>query len=187
MAEQRFKPLTEAEMTPEQRILAHSIASGPRGGLRGPFQPLLRAPELGDLVQKVGEHVRFKNILPQVLKEFAILIVARHWTAQYEWYAHCRIAKEFGLAPAICDALAKGEKPANLSADEAIIYDFATELLQNREVGDPAFAAVKDRFGERGAVELVCTLGYYTTVAMILNTDRHPIPDDATPLPPLKK
>jgi 4-carboxymuconolactone decarboxylase len=187
MAEQRFKPLSEAEMSPEQRRLAQAIASGPRGGLHGPFQALLRAPELGDLVQRVGEQIRYKNVLPAPLKELAILVTARHWTAQYEWYAHRRFGIEAGLKPAVCDAIAAGKRPETMSTDETIVYGFATELLATQGVSDATFAAVKDRFGERAVVELICTLGYYSTVAMILNVDRHPLPEGVTPLPHLSR
>lgn len=186
MTQQRFKPLSDAEMTPEQKTLADAIITGPRKGLRGPFHALLRAPQLGDLVQQVGAHVRYKNILPPALKELAILITARHWTAQYEWYAHRRDGIAAGLSPELCDAIARGERPARMSPDEAIVHDFATELLTTREVGDDTYAAMRDRFGERGVVELVVTLGHYTIVALILNVDRHPLPEGATPLPPLK-
>ncbi|HXP30080.1 MAG TPA: carboxymuconolactone decarboxylase family protein [Stellaceae bacterium] len=187
MTEQRFKPLSDAEMTPEQRRLAQAIASGPRGGLRGPFQALLRAPELGDLVQRVGAQVRYKNVLPAPLKELAILVTARHWTAQYEWYAHRSFAIEAGLKPALCDAIAAGRRPETMAADEAIVYGFATELLATQGVSDATFAAVKDRFGERAVVELICTLGYYSTVAMILNVDRHPLPEGVAPMPHLSR
>ena len=184
---ERFKTLSESEMTPEQRRLAQAIVAGPRKAMRGgPFQALLRSPELGDLVQQVGAHVRFHSILPDPLKELAILVTARHWTAQYEWYAHRQMGEKAGLAPALCDALAAGQRPDKMSADETMIYDFASELLRTSEVGDKNFNAVRERFGERGVVELVCTLGYYSTVSMLLNVHRHEIPADAKPLPKLK-
>jgi 4-carboxymuconolactone decarboxylase len=185
---ERFKTLSEAEMTPEQRRLRDAIVAGPRKQMRGgPFQALLRSPELGDIVQQMGAHVRYKSILPDPLKEFAILVTARHWTAQYEWAAHRRMGEQAGLSPAHADALAEGRRPEGMSAEEAAIYEFATELLRTGEVSDQNFAAIKDRWGERGVVELICTLGYYSTVSMILNVHRHPIPPDAKPLPKLKK
>ena len=185
---ERFKTLTEDEMTPEQRRVAAAIKAGPRKAMHGgPFQALLRSPELGDLVQQVGAHVRFKSILPDALKELAILVTARHWTAQYEWYAHRRLGEQAGLAPALCDAIAEGRRPEGMSADEALIHDFASELLATGEVGDRAYAAMRDRFGERGVVELLCTLGYYSTVSLILNVHRHEIPPGAKPLAKLKR
>ena len=185
---ERFKTMTESEMTPEQRRVAEAIKSGPRGQMQGgPFQALLRSPELGDLVQQVGAHVRFKSVLPDTVKELAILCTARHWTAQYEWAAHRRMGEQAGLKPAIADAIAAGRLPEGMTADETLIYEFATELLNTAEVSDKTYDAVRDRFGERGVVELICTLGYYSLVSMILNVHRHPIPPDAKPLPRLKR
>jgi len=185
---ERFKTLSEDEMTPEQRRLVQAIISGPRKAMRGgPFQAFLRSPELGDIAQQLGAGVRFKSSLPNALKELAILVTARHWTAQYEWVAHRRMGEEAGLAPAIADAISEGRRPDRLSADEAMIYDFATELLRTAEVSDKNFDAVKARFGERGVVDLVLTIGYYSTVSMVLNVHRHPIPPEAKPLPPLKR
>jgi 4-carboxymuconolactone decarboxylase len=185
---ERFKTLTEAEMTPEQKKLMAAIVAGPRRQMRGgPFQAFLRTPELGDIVQQFGAHVRFKSVLPDTLKELAILVTARHWTAQYEWQAHRRMGVESGLKPAIADAIAEGRRPEGLSPDEAVIYDFASELLKTTEVSDKNYDAVLARFGERGVVELILTLGYYSTVSMILNVHRHPIPPDAKPLPKLQR
>jgi 4-carboxymuconolactone decarboxylase len=189
MAEtERFKTLTEAEMTPEQKKLVQAIIAGPRKQMRGgPFQAFLRSPELGDIVQQFGAHVRFKSIFPDTLKELAILVTARHWTAQYEWQAHRRMAVEAGLNPAIPDTIAQGKRPQGLSADETAVYDFASELLRTGEVGDKNFDAIKSRWGERGVVELILTVGYYTTVSMILNVHRHPIAPDQKPLEKLPK
>jgi 4-carboxymuconolactone decarboxylase len=185
MTEVRFRPLSDAELNAEQRQLVAAVTAGPRKAVRGPFHALMRAPQLALLVERVGEHVRFKNVLPAPLKELVIIITARHWGAQYEWYAHRRDGIAAGLAPDLCDAVGQGKRPANMSADEAIVYNFATELFATHEVSDATFAVLRDRFGERGVVELICTMGHYTTVALILNTDRHPLPPDATPMPKL--
>ena len=179
---ERFKPLALAEMTPEQRRMAENLLAGPRKGMRGPFSALLYSPEIGDQAQKLGAQVRFQNSLPDPLKELAILVVARFWTAQFEWYAHRRLALEAGLDAAITDAIADGKRPPRMSRDESAIYDFATELLQTREVSDATFAAVKDRFGEKGVIDLICTMGYYGLVSMTLNVNRYPLPPDAVPL-----
>ncbi|HZB93987.1 MAG TPA: carboxymuconolactone decarboxylase family protein [Stellaceae bacterium] len=179
---ERFKPLSLEEMTPDQRHMAENVLAGPRKGLRGPFSTFLYSPETGDLAQQLGAQVRFKNVLPEKLKELAIIIVARFWTAQYEWYAHHKMALEAGLDPAIAGAIADGKRPAQLADDEAAIYDFCTELLESSEVSDASFAAVKERYGEKGVVDLICTLGYYCLVSMTLNVNRYPLPADATPL-----
>jgi 4-carboxymuconolactone decarboxylase len=182
MSEQRFKPLSLDEMAPEQRRVAESIVAGPRKALGGPFSALIYSPETGDRAQKLGEQVRFHNSLPDKLKELAILVVARHWTAQYEWYVHQRLALAAGLNPTVAADIAAGKRPAGLQADERAIYDFAAELLETKEVRDATFKAVADRFGEKGVVDLICTLGYYGLVSMVLNVNRFPIPKEATPL-----
>jgi len=182
----RFKPLVESELTEAQRKVYEEIASGPRGGVRGPFNALLRSPEFADRAQKFGESVRFNNSLPERLKELAILITARHWTAQYEWHSHHAHALKAGLAPELAADLARGKRPAGMKDDEAAVYDFCKELHEKKSVSDCAYRAVVERFGERGAVDLIAVSGYYTLVSMVLNVDRHPLPGGAPlPLPPL--
>ena len=182
----RFKELDPAEMTDAQRKAYEGIISGPRGGARGPFNALLRSPDLADRVQRVGEYVRFKSSLPARLNELAILVVARHWTAQYEWYAHRELALKAGLDPKIADELALRKRPANMKEDEAAVYDFCIELHEKKSVSDAAYAAALKMFGEQGIVDLIGASGYYTMVSMILNVDRHPLPEGVTPLPEIK-
>jgi 4-carboxymuconolactone decarboxylase len=141
----------------------------------------LRSPELGDLAQQLGAQVRFHSSLPRKLNELAIIITARHWTAQYEWYAHKRAALEAGLNPAIVDAIAGGKRPTSMQPDEETIYTFSTELLNTKQVSDATFEATKKAFGERGVVDLIGVIGYYQLVSMILNVDRYPLPDGAKP------
>jgi 4-carboxymuconolactone decarboxylase len=180
---QRFAPLSEDTMTSDQKRVAQGIASGPRGSWqRGPFKALLRSPEIADRVQKVGEFVRFKSSIEPRLNELAIILCARKWTAQYEWYAHRELAMKAGLKPEIADAIADGKRPANMQADEAIVYDFAHQLLHTGQVSDAAFDAVKEKFGEQGVIDLIGAVGYYTIVSFVLNVDRVPLPPDATPL-----
>ncbi|HET6184401.1 MAG TPA: carboxymuconolactone decarboxylase family protein [Acetobacteraceae bacterium] len=186
MAAGRFTELTPETMSPEQRKVADSIQSGPRGaGLRGPFNALLRSPELAEHVQKLGAYVRFHSSIPAKLNELAIIITGRRWTAQYEFYAHRRLALEAGLAPAIADAVAEGRRPQGMSAEESEVYDFATELVNSGEVSDSTFAKVKARFGERGVMDLVGACGYYSLVSMVLNVAQVPLPPGETP--PLRK
>ena len=182
----RFKPLSPAEMTGEQRKAYDAIISGPRGGARGPFNALLRSPDLADRVQRVGEYVRFKSSLPQHLNELAILVVARYWTAQYEWYAHRQLALKAGLDERIADAIGEGKRPTNMKEEEAAVYDFCKELHENKSVSDATYAKALEKFGERGVIDLVGASGYYTMVSMILNVDRHPLPEGVAPLAALK-
>lgn len=182
----RFPPLDPAAMTPEQKIVADAITSGPRGGLRGPFQAWLRSPALADRLQKVGEYLRFNSTLPRRLNEFAILITARAWDAQFEWYAHHRLAMEAGLSPAIAEDLAQGIRPRGMAEDEAAIYDFCTQLRAERRVDDANVARITSLFGEQGLVELIAVSGYYDLVSMTLNVAEVRLPDGLPdPLPPL--
>jgi 4-carboxymuconolactone decarboxylase len=177
----RFKPLTADTMTPEQKAMADAVLAGPRASLNGPFNVMLRSPDLGDRLQKVGEYVRFKTSIPPRLNELAILVTARAWTAQYEWYAHYQYAVKAGLPPAVADDIAAGKRPSKMESDEATIYDFTRELIDTKQVSDANFNAVKDKFGERGVVDLVGLVGYYHIVSMLLNVDRYPLPDGAKP------
>ena len=172
----RFKPLTWDEMTPAQRTMIEHLYSGDRGGATGPFNVLLRSPEMGDLAQQFGASLRFHSALPRKLNEMAILLTARYWTAQYEWSAHRKQAAEAGLSESIIQAIAGGKRPASMDPDETVVYNFGTELLNTKQVSDPVFKAVKDKFGERGVVDLVSVMGYYHFVSMILNVDRYPLP-----------
>jgi len=184
--ERRFKLLAEGEMSEAQRKVYGDIAAGPRGGVRGPFNALLRSPELADRAQKLGEWVRFKSSLPERLKEFAILVTARHWSAQYEWHAHHAHALKAGLAPRLAAELALGKRPAGMSDEEAAVHDFCKELHEKKTVNDATYARVAKLFGERGVVDLIGVIGYYTLVSMVLNVERHPLPDGvAAPLAPL--
>ena len=183
----RFKPLTFDQLTPEQKTMVGNLMGGERGGLGGPFNVLLRSPEMGDMAQKLGAQLRFHSTLPPKLRELAIIITARYWSAQYEWYAHRRFALEVGVTPAIADAIAAGKRPPSLEPDEEIVYNFCNELLNTKQVSDATFKAAIDKFGERTVVEMTALVGYYNFVSLILNLDRYPLPDGAKPeLQPLK-
>lgn len=177
----RFKPLSWEEMTPEQKRMAEHVLASKRGSMNGPYNVLLRSPEMGDLAQQFGAYTRFDSSIPHKLNELAILMTARFWNAQYEWYAHHKYGLEAGLSPALIDAVAGGRRPPSLQPDEQAVYDFCRELLETRQVSDPVFAAVKARFGERGVVDLIGVMGYYHIVSMALNVDRYPLPDGAKP------
>ena len=125
--------------------------------------------------------MRFHSSLPRKLNEMAIIITARHWTAQYEWSAHRSAAAQAGLNESIIQAIAAGKRPGSMDADETIIYNFATELLNTKQVSDPVFKAVKDKFGERGVVDLIGVMGYYQFVSMLLNVDRYPLGEGVKP------
>lgn len=189
----RFKLIPLENLTAEQQKLYDAIRSGPRaklaasgaskpGPLGGPFNVWLRSPGLGERVQKLGEEIRFRSSLPSKLNEMAILVTARYWTSQYEWYAHCRLALAAGLDPAIAQDIAERRRPANMDEDEAVIYDFSQELHEKQGVTDENYAHALERFGERGVFDLIAVNGFYSFVSMCLNVDRTPLPE-GEPLP----
>jgi 4-carboxymuconolactone decarboxylase len=187
MVGDRFKPLTYAEMTAPQKTMFENLISGERRGASGPFNVLLRSPEMGDLAQQFGASMRYHSSIPPKLNELAIIITARHWTSQYEWYAHRRAAQNAGLSQSIIDAVAAGTRPPSMAADEQAVYDFVSELLATKQVSDATFKAAKDKFGERGVVDLIGVSGYYQLVSMLLNVDRYPLPEGVKPeLKPLR-
>jgi 4-carboxymuconolactone decarboxylase len=177
----RFKPLTNDQLTPEQKTMVENLLAGERGGLNGPFNVLLRSPDMGDAAQKLGAQLRFHSVLPGKLRELAIIITARYWKAEYEWYAHRRYALQEGISSATAAAIAAGKRPSSLQPDEAMVYNFCTEFLNTKQVSDPTFKAALDKLGERGIVELTGLVGYYNFVSMILNLDRYPMPDGVKP------
>jgi 4-carboxymuconolactone decarboxylase len=184
MMPNRLPPLAPEQLSPEQTQVAEAILAGPRRSLGGPFQAWLRSPVLAERLQKLGEYVRFDNVLPRRLSEFAILITARHWTAQFEWYAHHPLALAAGLDPEVADAIAEDRVPAGLKADEQAVHDFATQLHRTGRVDDAAYAAALATFGEQGVIDLVALCGYYTMVAMTLNVAEVAVPGGEMPLAP---
>jgi 4-carboxymuconolactone decarboxylase len=181
---ERFPTLTPDQMTPAQRKVADAITAGPRKGLGGPFNTWLRSPELADKLQQVGEHIRFHSSVPPKLNEFAILITARAWDADYEWSAHYPLAMKAGLEPAVAADLASGRRPRAMSADEVAIYNFVTELRRTHRVSDPTYAAARKVLGDQGIVDLIALSGYYDLVSMTLNTAQVAAPVDGPQLPP---
>ena len=184
----RFPPLQWSQMTEAQKTMIRHVLDGPRTAANGPFNVMLRAPVMGDLAQELGAQVRFNSNLPAPLREMAILMTARHWTAQYEWQAHKTAALSAGLNPAIVDAIAAGQRPTAMQANEAALHRFCSELLERKRVGDDTFAAATAAFGEQGVAEIIFTLGYYSMVSMLLNVDEYPLPEGAAPeLKPLAR
>jgi 4-carboxymuconolactone decarboxylase len=183
----RFAPIPIEEMTQEQKIAANELINGPRGGIRGPFNALLRNPTLADRVRQLGDSVRFENSLPPALREFAILITARFWSARYEWHAHSKLALELGISQEIIDAIGVGEVPKNLTEDQALIYQFCSEILNDKDISDATYAATVARFGELTVLDILSTTAYFGFVSLILNAIRQPVPEGGIQMPSLKK
>jgi 4-carboxymuconolactone decarboxylase len=181
-AQDRMPPIPADKLTPAQKHSAELLAATPRGagGAGGPFVPLLRSPELMDRLQAVGEYLRYKNSVPQKLVEMAIIMTARQSTQQYEWNAHYPLALKAGLPAETANAIAVGRRQDSLAADEEIVYNFTAELLQNKSVSDPTYGRMLAKFGEQGVVDTTGLVGYYSTLAMILNVARSPAQPDST-------
>ena len=171
----RFPEIKREQMTDAQKRVYDEIAAS-RGGVRGPFGPLLRSPELADRWQRLGEYVRYKTSLPARLNEFAIIITARVWGSKYEWYAHKPLAIKGGLAESIADDLAQNKRPAKMKPDEELVYDFCTTLHREHFVDEALFKRAMETLGERGAIDLVAVSGFYVAVSMVLNVAEIPIP-----------
>jgi 4-carboxymuconolactone decarboxylase len=181
----RLPVLSEEALTYDQRSLLNSIRSGPRGGgigIRGPFAMFLHAPAFGELAQQLGGHCRFKTDVPSRLSEFAVLVTAKLWRAQYEWFAHVPLAERAGVAKATIRDLHRGRTPKSAPKDERAIYDFIQELYKTRRVSERNFKRVHSILGDAATVEFVGILGYYVLISMILNVFRMMPPEDE-PLP----
>jgi 4-carboxymuconolactone decarboxylase len=172
----RFSPLTWEKLTPEQKAMVDDLLSGSRTSLGGPFNALLRSPEMGNLAQNLGEYIRFRTSVPARLNEMAILMTAKWWSSQYEWYAHKPLALKAGLSAAVIDDIQAGRRPTAMKADEAVVYDFSNELRERRRVSDATFKAAVELLGEKGVMDLVAAMGYYDLVSMVLNVDQYPLP-----------
>lgn len=181
MAADRMPNLTPEQMTDEQKKAAAAFAEGRGYQVRGPFGALIRSPEVMLRAKAMGDYLRFKSTIPPKLNELAICITARQWGQNYEWHAHRPLAEKAGLDPKIADAIAEGRRPEKLDADEQLIYDFSTELHQNKSVSDATYARALARFGEQGVVDLTAVNGYYSFIAMILNVARTALPAGARP------
>ena len=177
----RMPPIADAQMTEAQKKVVADVIAGPRGGIMGPFIPLMRSPEFMSRLQRTGEYLRYNSAFEPRLSEMAILITARLWSQNFEWYAHRPIAEKAGLKVAVIDAIAEGRRPAAMADDEATIYDFLDELGRNRTVSDATYKRAVAAFGERGVIDLIGIHGYYSLLAMVLNVTHAPLPDGAKP------
>jgi 4-carboxymuconolactone decarboxylase len=177
----RFKPLSADTLTAAQKTMVDDLLSGSRTSLDGPFNAYLRSPDMGNIAQKLGEYVRFRTSLPRKLNEMAIILTARYWSSQYEWYAHKPMAIAAGLSESVADDIQAGRRPSAMKADEAVVYDFCAEMRQVHRVSDPTFEAAVKLLGEQGVMDLIAAMGYYDLVSMTLNADRYPLPAGATP------
>ena len=185
MVGDRFPKLNPETLNEPQRRAAAEILKQSISGLGGPWNVMLRSPEMAHRLTNLLDYLRFKTSLPPRLNEFAIMITARHWSSQFEWWAHDRLATKAGLSEAVMADLAQGRRPEAMQPDEAIVFDFCTELHRTHFVSDDTFRKAKEMLGEQQVVDLVAVSGTYTVISMLLNTGEVLPTDGSRPLPPL--
>jgi 4-carboxymuconolactone decarboxylase len=179
----RFPALQADQLTPDQKKWADTITAPPRNGkfANPPYRAYIRSPELATRLTPLSDYLRWNTSLPARLSELAILITARHWTAQYEWYAHYPLAIKAGLDPGVAADISAGKRPAGMKEDEAAVYDLAMQLYRDKNVSDGAYKAALSHFGERGIMDIIGIIGYYDLVSMTLITMQAEAPNDSVP------
>jgi 4-carboxymuconolactone decarboxylase len=178
----RLPPIASAQLTPAQREAVDAFKTARGAEISGPFYPLLRSPELMTRARAMGDYLRYKSALPPRLSEFVILLTAREWTQQYEWNAHYPIAVKAGVKREVLDAIAEGRRPSGMSDEEMTLYNFCQELHHDKSVSDATYARALKAFGEQGIVDAIGISGYYTLLAMTLNTARTPAGESGSPI-----
>lgn len=186
----RLPPIKPDEATPDQQAVFDAVTGGERarhhnpsifidtrGGLAGPFNAWAHRPDLGEYVLKLGEQLRFRGSLPAAARELAILTVGAKWMAEFEWWAHARIARREGVAEDTLSTLLRGECPELSNPIEQAICVFTSELVNTGKVGQAVYNSTRELLGDAGLVELVTLVGYYTLVSFVLNAFEVPLPD----------
>ena len=173
----RYREISTAELNPAQKRVHDQIIAGARGRFGGPFQLLIRAPDICEHASKLGEHLRWGTSLSDRLSELAIITTARFWRAQYEWYAHAPLAAKAGVPTAAIEAIRTGGTPKFSKSDEQAIYDFASELVKTKRVSAGVFERAKKELTETGVIDMVGVIGYYSLVSVTLNAFELPLPD----------
>ncbi len=173
----RHLPVTPESMTDAQKAVHDAIAGGPRGHVRGPFPVLLHSPSIADHVQKLGAYIRFESKLPDRLRELAVLVTSRFWRAEFEWFAHHKLAREAGISAAAIEAIRTGGRPSFEDPAEEAVYSFCTALHEDHQVDDRTYGRVQELLGQEVLTDLVAMSGYYTMLAMTLNAYQVPLPD----------
>ena len=175
----RMPPLAISALNEKQRKVADELINGPRGGVKGPFIPLLRSPELVERLGKVGEYLRFGSSLQPRISELVMLVVAREWTNQFEWAVHVPLALKHGIRQEAIAALAEGRRPRGMADDEEIAYEMCEELSRTRSLCDTTYRNAVETFGEVGVIDIATVYGYFVTVCAIMNLAHTPPPANA--------
>jgi 4-carboxymuconolactone decarboxylase len=182
-AQERMPPIPPEKYTEAQKKAADEFLATRKGPVFGPFIALMRSPAVMLRAKEMGDYLRFKNSIGQKLSEFTILIMARAWTADYEWYAHYPLAMKAGLKPEIAEAVFEGRRPDGMAADEEVVYNFVTELNTMKSISDVTYERIVKRVGEQGVIDIIGLQGYYTLIAMTLNVSRFELPKDGRRFP----
>ena len=177
----RMPPIPVDRLTDAQKRAIEEFKAARSADISGPFVPLLRSPEVMTRARAMGDYLRFKSSLPPRLSEFVILLTARRWTQQYEWNAHQPLALQGGLRAEIVKAIADGRRPDAMAEDEDAVYTLWDEVQRNQSVSDATYARAVGKVGEQGMIDVLGITGYYTMLAMVMNTARTPLPDGVTP------
>jgi 4-carboxymuconolactone decarboxylase len=170
-------PIPADRLTPAQRAAAEEITAGRRGGVVGPFAAALRSPECMRRLQHFGAYLRYDSAIPPRLREIVILLTARRWRQDYEWATHEPLARQAGVLPATIDAIRTGAVPAGPTADEAVVFELCAVLFDDGRVPDALYARALAALGEPGLIDVICAVGYYSTLAMIMNVVRTALPE----------
>jgi 4-carboxymuconolactone decarboxylase len=175
-AQDRMPPLATSALTDAQRKAVDEFKAARSADLSGPFVPLLRSPEVMSRARAMGDYLRFRSALPPRLSEFLILVIARRWTQQYEWSVHQPLAARAGVRAEVITAIAEGRRPEGMAADEDALWTLVDELHRNQSVSDATYAKALAAVGEPGIIDTLGIAGYYTMLAMVMNTARTPLP-----------
>ncbi|MEM6621819.1 MAG: carboxymuconolactone decarboxylase family protein [Pseudomonadota bacterium] len=165
------------QMTDAQRDVHDAIVSGPRGSIRGPFLAWIQTPGMAMPAQQLGEYFRFNTSISRDLAEIAICVTGAHYKAEFEWWAHSRMAHEAGVSEAITDSICVGQTPAFDDPKAQVVYDTARALNLRHRLTDAEFAAARDSLGEQGLMEVIGLCGYYALVSLTLNSYEVDTPD----------
>jgi len=183
-AQERFPTIPPASYSAEQRQAASEFEAARKTPVFGPFEPLMYSPTVMNDARALGDYLRYKPAIGTTLSELVILVTAREWSQDYEWFVHYPLALKAGIRADLADAIGEGRRPQAMSEDEEVVYDFSTELHRAKAVSDSTFARAEKRFGKQGVVDLTAISGYYSLLAMELNVARYKVPEGGRRLPP---
>jgi 4-carboxymuconolactone decarboxylase len=187
VADERLPTILPGQYTAEQKQAAADFEAARKRPVFGPFEPMMHSPEMMSRSRALGDYLRYGSAIGNTLSELVILMTAREWNQDFEWSAHYAVALKAGIAQGVVEAVAHGQRPANMSVDEAIVFDYTHELLKSKVVSDATFARAQARFGNKGVVDMTGIAGYYTLLAMQLNVARYQPAPDAVRLPTLAR